>query len=77
MPRREQPADVTYHGLREAPDTATVTSAALRTFASAYPDLKVQPLVVVIAAYNEADNIGAVLDEVPQQIADEIGRAHV
>jgi len=70
MPRREQPADVTYHGLREAPDTAAVTSAALQAFVEAYPDLKLQPLVIVIAAYNEADNIGAVLDEVPQQIAD-------
>ena len=70
MPRREQPADVTYHGLREAPDTAAVTSSALQGFVAAYPDLKLQPLVIVIAAYNEADNIGAVLDEVPQQIAD-------
>jgi glycosyltransferase involved in cell wall biosynthesis len=70
MPRRERPADVTYHGLREAPDTSVVTSAALRTFANTYPDLKLQPLVIVIAALNEADNIGAVLDEVPQQIAD-------
>jgi len=56
--------------LREAPDTSAVTSAALQAFAGAYPDLKLQPLVIVIAAYNEADNIGAVLDEVPQQIAD-------
>jgi glycosyltransferase involved in cell wall biosynthesis len=70
MSRREQPADVTYHGLREAPDTAQVTGAALSVFASTYPDLKLQPLVVVIAAFNEADNIGAVLDEVPEQIAD-------
>ncbi len=44
---------------------------ALQAFGGAYPDLKLQPLVVVIAAYNEADNIvGAVLDEVPSQIAD-------
>jgi hypothetical protein len=70
MSRRELPADVTFHGLREAPDTSAVTSAALMSFAEAYPDLKLQPLVVVIAALNEADNIGAVLDEVPQQIAD-------
>jgi glycosyltransferase involved in cell wall biosynthesis len=56
--------------LREAPDTAAVTSAALQAFAGAYPDLKLQPLVIVIAAYNEAANIGAVLDEVPSQIAD-------
>jgi glycosyltransferase involved in cell wall biosynthesis len=70
MSRREQPADVTFHGLREAPDTGQVTGAAFGVFASTYPDLKLQPLVVVIAAYNEADNIGAVLDEVPEQIAD-------
>src|SRR5580693_7562155 len=70
MSRREQPADVSYHALREAPDTAQVTGAALSAFASTYPDLKLQPLVVVIAAFNEADNIGAVLDEVPEQIAD-------
>jgi len=56
--------------LREAPDTAAVTSAALQAFAGAYPDLKLQPLVIVIAAYNEAANIGPVLDEVPSQIAD-------
>jgi glycosyltransferase involved in cell wall biosynthesis len=70
MSRREQPADVTYHGLREAPDTSAVTSAALKAFAESYPDLKLQPLVIVIAALNEAANIGAVLDEVPHQIAD-------
>jgi len=70
MPRREKPAEVTYHSLHEAPDTGRVTGAALRTFAETYPDLKLQPLVVVIAAFNEADNIGAVLDEVPEQIAD-------
>jgi glycosyltransferase involved in cell wall biosynthesis len=56
--------------LREAPDTAAVTTSALEVFGRAYPDLKLQPLVVVIAAFNEADNIGAVLDEVPHQIAD-------
>jgi glycosyltransferase involved in cell wall biosynthesis len=70
MLRREQSADVTYHGLREAPDTSAITAAARHAFSSANPDVKLQPLVVVIAAYNEADNIGAVLDEVPQQIAD-------
>jgi len=70
MSRREQPPDVTYHGLREAPDTSAVTSAALKAFAETYPDLKLQPLVVVIAALNEAANMGAVLDEVPQQIGD-------
>jgi hypothetical protein len=70
MSRREKPADVTYHGLREAPDTARITGAALTTFQATYPDLKLQPLVVVIAAFNESANIGAVLDEVPEQISD-------
>jgi glycosyltransferase involved in cell wall biosynthesis len=70
MSRREKPADLTYHGLVEAPDTARITSTALTAFAATYPDLKLQPLVVVIAAFNEADNIGAVLDEVPEQIAE-------
>jgi glycosyltransferase involved in cell wall biosynthesis len=70
MPRRHQPAVSTYHGLREAPDTASVTTAARHAFITAHPDLKLQPLVIVIAAYNEADNIGTVLDEVPLQIAD-------
>jgi len=69
MPRRQQPSDVAYHGLHEAPDTKQITGTALRAFADAYPDLKLQPLVVVIAAYNEADNIGAVLDEIPGEIA--------
>ncbi len=70
MPRRQRPAAITYHGLREAPDTAAVTAHARAAFVAAHPDLKLQPLVIVIAAYNEADNIGTVLDEVPLQIAD-------
>jgi glycosyltransferase involved in cell wall biosynthesis len=70
MPRRQRPAAVTYHGLREAPDTAAITGQARADFAAAHPDLKLQPLVIVIAAYNEAENIGTVLDEVPLQIAD-------
>jgi glycosyltransferase involved in cell wall biosynthesis len=55
--------------LREAPGTAQVTEDALSSFGRAYPDAKIEPLVVVIAAYNEAGNIGAVLDEIPAQIA--------
>jgi glycosyltransferase involved in cell wall biosynthesis len=70
MPRRQGPAAETYHGLREAPDTAAVTAQARAAFEADHPDLKLQPLVIVIAAYNEADNIGTVLDEVPQQLAD-------
>jgi glycosyltransferase involved in cell wall biosynthesis len=70
MPRRQRPAVVTYHRLREAPDTAAITGQARTAFAAAHPDLKLQPLVIVIAAYNEAENIGTVLDEVPLQVAD-------
>jgi glycosyltransferase involved in cell wall biosynthesis len=70
MPRRHEPAVATYHGLREAPDTSAVTATARQAFVAAHLDLKLQPLVIVIAAYNEADNIGAVLDEIPRQIAD-------
>jgi hypothetical protein len=70
MPRRHEPAEASYHGLREAPDTAAVTSAALAAFGTTYPDLKLQPLVIVVAAFDEADNIGTVLDEVPAEIAD-------
>lgn len=58
-----------FRALREAPDTARITDAALRLFARSYPDVKIMPLVVVIAAYNEAANIGAVIDEIPDQIA--------
>jgi glycosyltransferase involved in cell wall biosynthesis len=61
---------MTYHGLREAPDTSAVTAEAREAFVAAHPDLKLQPLVIVIAAYNEAANIGTVLDEVPLQVGD-------
>ena len=67
--RRRSASDV-YRALREAPDTAEITSAARHAFALANPDVKLQRLVIVIAAFNEAGNIGAVLDEIPDQIAD-------
>src|SRR6266702_2174753 len=69
MPQPQEHATEIFRGLREAPDTPLITSAALEAFASSYPDLKLQPLVVVIAAYDEADNIGAVIDEIPDEIA--------
>jgi glycosyltransferase involved in cell wall biosynthesis len=70
MPMPPHPASHVYRALHEAADTPQVTSVARETFASSYPDVKLQRLVIVIAAYNEADNIGAVLDEIPGQIAD-------
>ena len=68
MQRRS--ASQVYRALHEAPDTEQITSAAREAFAHANPDVKLQRLVIVIAAYNEASNIGAVLDEIPDQIAD-------
>jgi glycosyltransferase involved in cell wall biosynthesis len=59
----------TYRSLREAPDTLVIVGAAREAFARSYPDVKLQRLVVVIAAFNEEANIGAVLQEVPDQIA--------
>ena len=70
MPRREQPAGEAYQSLHEASDTTQVTAAARAAFEASYPDVKLARLVIVIAAFNEADNIGAVLDEIPAQIAD-------
>jgi glycosyltransferase involved in cell wall biosynthesis len=70
MLTRRTTATEVYHGLREAPDTAEITNAAREAFARSNPDVKLQRLVIVIAAYNEAANIGAVLDEIPDQIAD-------
>ncbi len=70
MPRRKQLGDAIYRGLRESPDTELITGEALKAFAQQYADVKLARLVVVIAAFNEAENIGAVLDEIPDQIAD-------
>lgn len=70
MPRlmRGRGQERVLRAMREAADTAQVTDAARRAFAERYPNLALPPLVVVIAAYNEAENIGAVLDEVSDQI---------
>ena len=70
MPLRRKPSDEIYRALQEATDTPVIVGAAREAFARSYPDVKLQRLVVVIAAFNEAANIGAVLDEVPDQIAD-------
>jgi glycosyltransferase involved in cell wall biosynthesis len=70
MPMSQHPVSHVYRALHETADTPQVTSAAREAFTRSYPDVKLQRLVIVIAAYNEADNIGAVLDEIPDQIAD-------
>jgi Glycosyl transferase family 2 len=70
MPHAEQPDEQIFRGLVEAPDTGAVTGEALAAFRAGFPDVKLARLVVVIAAFNEAGNIGAVLDELPAQVAD-------
>ena len=69
MPKRLHAASQIYHSLEEAPDTVQITRTAREAFVRSYPDVKLQPLVVVIAAYDEAGNIGEVLDEIPDEIA--------
>lgn len=57
-----------HRSLREAADTPAVTEAAMTSFHQRYGDPQLAPLVVVIAAYEEARNIGPVLDEVAPRI---------
>lgn len=66
----DRPDDTPHRSLREAVDTVAVTDEALLKFQQRYGEVTLQPLVIVIAAYNEADNIGPVLDEIPDRIAD-------
>jgi hypothetical protein len=49
------------------PYVAQVRSKALRAFADEHPGLRVAPVVVVIAAYNEDESLGAVLEGIPSK----------
>lgn len=51
--------------LAEYPDDVDIRAVA--EFDQRYPGLALAELVVVIAAYNEADGIGAVLEQMPKQ----------
>jgi len=62
-------AEPIRRSLREAADTRAVTEAAIRQFHSRYPEPRWEPLVIVIAAYNEERGLGDVLDEIPSAIA--------
>jgi glycosyltransferase involved in cell wall biosynthesis len=53
----------------EAADTPAIVEAAIRDFHRRYPDVQWEPLVIVIAAYNEEQGIGDVLDEIPSAIS--------
>jgi glycosyltransferase involved in cell wall biosynthesis len=48
-----------------APDTGRVRDGAIAAFGADHPDLRFAPVVVVIAALNEDESIGSVLDDVP------------
>ena len=48
--------------------TDPVDAAALDDFRTRYDEPTLGPLAVVIAAYNEADAIGGVLDEIPDEV---------
>ncbi len=55
--------------MRTDPETARrVIGAARRTFAATYPDLKFSPVVGVVCAFEEEDNIGAVLAAMPKVV---------
>ena len=51
--------------LADYPDE--VDARAVAEFEQHYPALELAELVVVIAAYNEADGIGTVLTEMPKR----------
>lgn len=62
-------SDGNVRTLHEMADTRAVSDAALRDFHARHVDVKINPLVVLVGAYEEADNIGQVVDEVPDTIA--------
>ncbi|MQA78165.1 MAG: glycosyltransferase [Streptosporangiales bacterium] len=49
------------------PSDESTDAQALREFADRYGDARFAPVVVVIAAYNEAGGLGAVVDEIPRE----------
>jgi glycosyltransferase involved in cell wall biosynthesis len=51
---------------RDRPYIASVRAAALHDFRTRHESLKLAPTVAVIAALNEQDSLGAVLDAIPE-----------
>jgi glycosyltransferase involved in cell wall biosynthesis len=47
------------------PYVAQVRDDAIRSFRARYPGLRASPVVAVIAAYDEEDSVGSVLDGIP------------
>jgi glycosyltransferase involved in cell wall biosynthesis len=56
---------------RDATLVAFVLESARRDFFERYPTPEVGPVVALIAAYQEERNIGAVLEAVPEKVADQ------
>src|SRR4051794_3848210 len=55
---------------RSRPYIAAEATAAATAFRDMYgPDLRFAPILVVIAAYDEEDSLGEVLDAVPEMVA--------
>ncbi|MQA10448.1 MAG: glycosyltransferase [Pseudonocardiaceae bacterium] len=61
--RRPQPLKAKRAKLNPFPDP--VDMAALREFSARYGNVRFSPVVIVIAAYNEEDGLGPVLDGLP------------
>jgi glycosyltransferase involved in cell wall biosynthesis len=58
-----------HRSLRESDGTATIVDAAVGRLRAERGTADLSPLVVVIAAYNEQDGVGEVIDEVAPEIA--------
>jgi glycosyltransferase involved in cell wall biosynthesis len=69
---RPQPPSASASGirhLRETPAAAAASAEAFEAFRREHGEPAVAPLAVVIPAFNEEDNIGRVVDEVPATVA--------
>jgi hypothetical protein len=66
---KKETSGETYRALRDAPDMSVIVDAAREAFTTCYPSPRLQPLVVVGAASDEAGNTCPVLDEVCSQTA--------
>ncbi|HEX4491665.1 MAG TPA: glycosyltransferase family 2 protein [Acidimicrobiia bacterium] len=62
--------DQVTRALHENADAPRIVDAAITTFHAERGDEKLAPLVIVIAALNEASGIGPVIDELPDTICD-------
>ncbi len=61
-------AEFEEHAPQLESDAAEFDRQAIEAFRVGYPDASCNPVTVVIAAYNEAGNIGAVLDRIPTHV---------